>query len=61
MVRKDKHTVSLYRKGGPSKPRNPEKVVMDGYYAPKTFKSRVTKIRAREALQQIHDYKKGGE
>ena len=61
MVRKDKHTVSLYRKGGPPKPRNPEKVVMDGYYPPKTFKCKVTQLRDKEALQQIHDYKKGGE
>ena len=34
---------------------------MDGYYPPKTFKSRVTQLRAKEALQEINDYKKGGE
>jgi len=61
MVRKDKYSASFYRKGGKPKTRNPEKVVMDGYYAPKVFKSRVTQLRAKEALQQIHDYKKGGE
>ena len=61
MVRKDKHTVSLYRKGGPPKPRNPEKVVMDGYYAPGVFSSVRNKLRAEESQKEIDDYKKGGE
>ena len=59
MVRKDRNTISLYRKGGTLKQRNPIKPTMDGHCAPKVFKNRVTALRAKEALQEINDYKKG--
>ena len=44
------------RRSSPKKRRNPEKVVMDKYYHPKTFRSRKRTLSATDADKEIKEY-----
>ena len=47
------------RRSSPKKRRNPEKVVMDKYYHPKTFRSRKRTLSAKDADREIKDFMEG--
>ena len=44
------------RRTGELKKRNPEKVVMDRYYHPRTFKSRRQELQELDADYEIQEY-----
>jgi hypothetical protein len=44
------------RRTGELKKRNPEKVVMDRYYHPKTFRSRKQELQELDADYEIQEY-----
>lgn len=47
------------KRRSPRKRRNPEKVVMDKYYHPKTFRSRKRTLSATDADKELKEYMRG--